>query len=254
MLSDLNRTLSSMAVTFLGTTPTVHSLVDPTAVPTLASVFCGGEALTAAVREKYLAAGVRFFTGCGPTETTVISTFTELGITDDVRTIGRALGTNRIYILDENLDPTPVGAAGRMWIGGPQLSLGYLGRPDLTAKAYRADKFVEGGRMYDTGDLCSWTAEGQLLYHGRIDGQIKIRGQRVEIGEIETALRAVVDCVEVHVMKRAQSENLLAFIIPHVSPSLWPRHFNADLNLRSIARQATLSWSSALCRPLYRAI
>jgi acyl-coenzyme A synthetase/AMP-(fatty) acid ligase len=70
--------------------------------------------------------------------------------------------------------------------------------------------------MYDTGDLCSWTTDGQVLYYGRADAQVKIRGQRVEIGEIEAALSAVVDCVDVSIMKRARGEELLAFVIPRV--------------------------------------
>ncbi|KAJ6561549.1 acetyl-CoA synthetase-like protein [Mycena vulgaris] len=234
MLNDLNKTLSSMAVTFLESTPTVLSLVDPAAVPTLSSVFSGGEPLTTAVRDKFLNAGLKLYTGCGPTEAAVASVFTEITLTDDLRTIGRPFGANRVYILDENLEPTPVGTVGRMWIGGPQVSVGYLGRPDLTAKAYRSDKFAVDGRMYDTGDLCSWTPHGQVLYHGRADAQVKIRGQRVEIGEIEVALGRVLECVDVSVMKRALSEELVAFVIPRKPNSI------IDVELVKCSLSATL--------------
>ncbi|KAJ7753357.1 acetyl-CoA synthetase-like protein [Mycena maculata] len=228
MLSDLNETLRSMDVTFLQSTPTVLSLVSPAAVPTLATVFSGGEPLTTAVRDKFLVAGTTMYTGYGPSEACVASTFSQVDITHDLRAVGRPFGANRIYILDENLDLSPVGAVGRMWIGGPQVAVGYLGQPDLTARAYLPDKFAAGGRMYDTGDLCSWAPDGQVLFHGRADGQVKIRGQRIETNEIEIALRHIVDCVDVSIIKRARSEELLAFVIS--------RDHNATIDVEFVKR------------------
>jgi amino acid adenylation domain-containing protein len=127
----------------------------------------------------------------GPTEATTYSTFTlrsERGVT----TIGRPIANTRAYVLDANLAPVPVGVAGELYLGGAGLARGYLHRPDLTTERFINDPFSQGnGRLYRTGDLARYLPDGRLQYLGRLDHQIKIRGFRVELGEIEACLSRI---------------------------------------------------------------
>lgn len=229
MLDDLTFVLNTMNITFLETTPTVLSLVDPVNIPTLVAVYSSGEPLSASVRDKFLSLSkvgrkIRFGNGGAPTETTVMSVFTLLESSPadrDPRIFGKPFGGNRIYVLDENKNLCPAGTTGTLWIGGAQVTKGYLGRDDLTEAAYCEDIFF-GGRMYNTGDLCSWMTDrsGRLLHHGRKDGQVKIRGQRVEIGEVESAVREYGSATDVYVGKinrEVGTEGLVAFLVSKVS-------------------------------------
>lgn len=138
----------------------------------------------------------------GPTETTVVAT---QGIVpaggDGPPTIGRPLDGVLIHILDEELQPVPVGEHGEIFIGGVQVARGYRGRPDLTAERFLPDPFNEddpAGRMYRTGDIGAWTDDGEIAFHGRADDQLEIRGYRIEPQEVEAALTshpAIVDAV-----------------------------------------------------------
>jgi amino acid adenylation domain-containing protein len=146
--------------------------------------------------ERLSGGRVRFFEGYGPTETTVTCTMFELvkgtqfGEKGEVP-IGRALPNVQLYVLDVYGQPTQVGVPGELFVGGAGVGIGYHRRPELTAERFVPNPFVEGERMYRTGDLVRWLPDGQLAYVGRIDSQIKIRGFRVELGEIEAALSAL---------------------------------------------------------------
>lgn len=219
MLDDLTGVLRSYNITFLETTPTVLSLVDISKVSTLKTVYSSGEPLTVRVREMFRSTpNITLANGGAPTETTVMSVFTIIDpmAQNDIRTFGRPFGGNRAYVLSKDgTTLCPAGAVGYLWIGGPQVSRGYLGRDDLTSAVYRNDPYGEG-RMYNTGDLCSWTEDGVLLYLGRGDAQVKIRGQRIETGEIEGALTEMDGVRAASVVKTVDSdhdrEELVAFV------------------------------------------
>ncbi|HVH13856.1 MAG TPA: condensation domain-containing protein, partial [Longimicrobium sp.] len=127
----------------------------------------------------------------GPTEDTTYSTYSLVGRGADRVLVGRSVANTRAYVLDDRLQPVPVGVIGELYLAGDGLSRGYAARPDLTAERFIPDPFGEpGSRMYWVMDRIRWTADGELEYFGRTDFQVKVRGFRIELGEIETALRA----------------------------------------------------------------
>ncbi|PVE12166.1 non-ribosomal peptide synthetase [Streptomyces scopuliridis] len=133
--------------------------------------------------------GLRICYGYGPTEATLYSTaYTDPRPLDRPCPIGRPLPRTRLYLLDERLRPVPPGVAGEVCLAGASLARGYVGRPDLTAERFVPDPFVPGERMYRTGDLARWLPDGNAMYVGRLDDQIKLRGFRIEPGEVEAAL------------------------------------------------------------------
>ncbi|NYV76080.1 amino acid adenylation domain-containing protein, partial [Streptomyces sp. UH6] len=161
---------------------------------TLRQVFCSGEALardTARAFARRLP-GVRLHNLYGPTEAAVDVSFHEvLPEHDGPVPIGAPVWNTRLYVLDAALQPCPPGVPGELYLAGAQLADGYLGRPELTSARFVADPFgPPGGRMYRTGDLARWRADGQVEYLGRTDHQVKLRGQRIELGEVEAALAA----------------------------------------------------------------
>src|SRR5690606_22422757 len=127
----------------------------------------------------------------GPTEAAVDVSFWPASKTDSSQPvpIGFPVWNTALYILDERLRPVPPGIPGHLYLAGRQLARGYLGRPDLTNERFVPDPFGDpGARMYATGDLARWRTDGAVVYLGRSDHQIKLRGQRLELGEIEAVL------------------------------------------------------------------
>ncbi|WP_353175961.1 non-ribosomal peptide synthetase [Delftia acidovorans] len=153
---------------------------------------CGGEALAPDLIALLRAAGVDLWNLYGPTETTIWSSLQQ--VQGDAATLGQAIAATRLLVLDEGLRCVPQGVAGELFIGGQGLARGYWQRPGLSAERFVADPFAgpgaAGERLYRTGDLVRRNADGALEYLGRLDHQVKIRGHRIELGEVEAALLA----------------------------------------------------------------
>ncbi|WP_134322281.1 non-ribosomal peptide synthetase [Cumulibacter soli] len=152
-----------------------------------------GEALTAELaRDAARAFGVPPTNLYGPTEAAIDVTAWDCAPEDDTVPIGRPIWNTTCYVLDAQRVPVPIGVAGELWLGGIQLADGYAGRDDLTAERFIDNPF-HGGRLYRTGDVAAWRSDGALSYLGRADDQVKLRGQRLELGEIEAIASAVDD-------------------------------------------------------------
>ncbi len=163
---------------------------------------------------------VRWINTYGPTETTVIATSFEPGSGDlsGDPPIGRAIANTRVYVLDPQLRPVPVGTPGELCVGGVGVARGYLNRPGLTADRFIPDPFapIPGARMFQTGDRARWRGDGRLEFLGRVDQQVKIRGFRVEPGEVEAALASlpdVADAVVEAVKDPAGEPRLVAYVV-----------------------------------------
>jgi amino acid adenylation domain-containing protein len=154
-----------------------------------------------------------FHNSCGPTETTIINTAEPHHPDKPVLSIGRPTPNNTVYILDEDLSPLPIGAKGVMWAGGDCVTLGYLANPDLTADRYRPDPFRPGHMMFNTRDLGRWTDTGELEHFGRVDDLVKIRGFRVELDGVSSALEQS-DCCAQAVTLKYDNRTLVSFISP----------------------------------------
>ena len=150
-------------------------------------IFCTGEALPRELGRQLTAMSRSVWNLYGPTETTVFSCIAR--VEERPVHIGRPIANTQIYLLDSHLNPVPVGVAGEIWIGGEGVASGYLNRPKLTAERFVQSPFVSGQRLYDTGDLGRFLADGNIEFLGRRDHQVKIRGFRIELGEIDCLLR-----------------------------------------------------------------
>jgi natural product biosynthesis luciferase-like monooxygenase protein len=191
-------TVARFAVTHFQCTPSMAAMLtdDPGAMAAASRLrhwLVGGEALPAALADRLAAAGPRVTNMYGPTETTVWS------LTHDVRPgespvpIGRPIDNTRLYVLDSRGEQVPIGVEGELYIGGPGVARGYWERPELTAERFVADRFTAspGARLYRTGDRVTLRPDGVVEFRGRADQQVKLRGHRVELGEVEAALRRV---------------------------------------------------------------
>ncbi len=186
---------------------------------------------------------MRLFNEYGPTEATVWATVHELGLDDAGGRvpIGRPIAGARLHVLDAQLQPVPIGVIGELWIGGPGVARGYVQRPELTAAAFRRDPWGgPGARMYGTGDRVRFRRDGVLEFWGRRDHQVKIRGHRVELEDIEAALRdhpAVADAavavhgagpspvLAAHVVGDAEPVELRAWLVGRVPSYMVPAAF-----------------------------
>ncbi len=182
--------------------PSLLAVLPPSDLPDLRVLAAAGERCTREIVQRW-AVGRRFINAYGPTEITVLAAVSECSSSDPLApTIGRALPNYQLYILDESFQPVPVGVPGELYIGGVGVAQGYLQRPELTAERFVPNPFAKppteattdwqgnwSSRLYKTGDLVRWRADGTIEFLGRIDHQVKVRGFRIELGEIESTLR-----------------------------------------------------------------
>jgi acyl-CoA synthetase (AMP-forming)/AMP-acid ligase II len=153
-------------------------------------MLCGGERLPRDLASRLLATGGELWNMYGPTETTIWSTVGRVAAGPAEISIGRPIANTTVYVVDRHGEPVPIGVPGEILIGGAGVALGYHNRPDLTAERFVEDPFSSdpAARLYCTGDVARWGADGRLYHLGRFDHQVKIRGFRIELGEIEAAL------------------------------------------------------------------
>lgn len=209
----------------------------------LRAVFCSGEALLPRQVEQFNRifaashrAAPRLVNLYGPTEATVdVSYFecpSEAGLSVDIVPIGRPIDNTGLYVLGRDGRPQPRGAVGELAIAGVGVARGYLGRDELTAERFVDCPFVAGWQMYRTGDLARWLASGELAFLGRIDGQVKIRGNRVELGEVESALLAIPGVRDVVVVD-ARSVDRDAYLVAY---------YAADEEIAATSFRAHAAW------------
>ncbi len=188
----------------------------------LKACIVGGEAMRTDASRRWqsaMPATVALFNTYGPTETTIIATADRVdGDAGRAPTIGRPLANVQCYVLDTAGNLVPTGVIGELFIGGPAVAHGYWRQDALTTRHFLANRFdpTPGSRCYRTGDMASWGADGRLRYHGRCDQQVKVRGFRVELGDIESALRAlpaVRDACVIALDQGGDSARLAAYVV-----------------------------------------
>ncbi|WP_432728639.1 amino acid adenylation domain-containing protein [Variovorax sp. W6] len=209
--------------------------------PSLRQIVIGGDAVGAAAldawwrREGHRPALANAY---GPTETTINATVARCRAGDSPLDIGRPVANARVYLLDAHGEPVPVGAVGEIWIGGASVARGYLNRPELTAQRFARDPFAAthagtAPRMYRSGDLGRWRADGSIEFLGRDDRQLKIRGFRIEPGEVEAELMRIDGIREAAVIATPQHDEerrLLAYVVADpAGPPPDPAHLRARL-------------------------
>ncbi|MEM7602800.1 MAG: amino acid adenylation domain-containing protein, partial [Verrucomicrobiota bacterium] len=195
----------------------------------LKQLLVGGDVVSrshAALAIETLAPEGRLFNGYGPTENTTFTTVHPITLEDTKRTsipIGKPIPGTTVYILDDQLNPVPTGVKGRLYFGGAGLSPGYLNRKALTAQAFIENPFDLDATLYDSGDHGRWLANGSIEFLGRADEQVKVRGFRIETGEIETVLTAHPDVRNAAIVvtgDSAESKQLSAFLLPEAETEI----------------------------------
>jgi acyl-coenzyme A synthetase/AMP-(fatty) acid ligase/acyl carrier protein len=180
-------------------------------------VLCGGEPLSRDLAAHLLERCGELWNMYGPTETTIWSTARKVEAGSGPILIGGPIGNTQIYILDAQLQPTPIGVPGEIYIGGDGVARGYLQRPELTKERFLADPFSKqaGARMYRTGDAARYRPGGDIEFLGRLDQQVKLRGHRIEPGEIESALKECPGVNEAVVVPKddGNEKRLVAYLI-----------------------------------------
>jgi amino acid adenylation domain-containing protein/non-ribosomal peptide synthase protein (TIGR01720 family) len=235
MLADL---LSRSHANVMQATPaTWRSLAENWTGDRGLRVLCGGEALSAELAHELRSKSESLLNGYGPTETTIYSLAHEVRASEKSIPIGRPLANTRVYVLNANMQPAPVGVPGELLIGGTGLARGYTNQPELTAEKFVADPFSDarGERLYKTGDLVRWTENGTIEFLGRMDQQVKVRGFRVELGEIEAVLEqhdSVKQTVVVLREYKTDDKRLVAYVVTGSNG----KNANVDVSLRAFAK------------------
>ncbi len=201
---------------------------------------CGGEAFPRDLAKRMLDNCRQVWNMYGPTETTVWSTACQITDPDAPIFIGRPIANTQLYVLDANMQQVPIGAVGELYIGGAGVTCGYLNRPDLTGSKFVDNPFFNpfkdyvNHRLYQTGDLVRYRADGNIQYLQRNDKQIKLRGHRIELGEIEFRISQLDDIKQVVVVVREDQPNdprLVAYFVPQAGRQAAPERIRESLQL-----------------------
>jgi len=223
--SDFVRMLRDREITHAGSPPSLWAALEPEELPSLQTVIVGGEPCPAEVVRKW-GVGRRLINAYGPTEATIVATVAVCADPTRKPPIGCPIANTQIHILDDALQPVPIGVAGELYIGGIGVGRGYLKRPALTAGKFLPDPFSElpGARMYKTGDLARYLPDGNIDFLGRIDHQVKVRGWRIELEEIEAVLAQHPAVAQAVVLAREDlgrvptgppDKRLVAYVVPN---------------------------------------
>lgn len=216
---DLMAYMVANAIRFSAFPPSYLRQLDPARVPQGMTILTAGSAPTAELIVQW-SGRCRYINGYGPTETTIMSSAWMQGFEqggDNRLSIGRPIANTRLYIVDSMGQLCPPGLTGEIWIGGEGVSPGYINRPALTAELFIADPWISGGKVYRTGDTGRWLDDGRIEFIGRRDHQIKLRGFRVEPGEIESQIAALATVSEAAVLALPAADGemrLVAWVVP----------------------------------------
>lgn len=273
VLADPERLVARIregAVTTLDLVPTLLSLL-PELPPTVRLIIAGGETFPESLLARVARPGLTIVNSYGPTEATVVATAAELD-PDRAITIGRPLANMTAYVVDEQLQLLDRGLEGELLLGGPGIAPGYVARPELTAAKFIANPFSGDARdpvLYRTGDAVSMTPHGDLTFRGRLDDQVKVRGFRVELGEIEERLAREprIKAAAVVVNRERGYDQLVAFVVPdgdtmpdaarlkaalsaHLPPYMVPSIIETIVALPTFAASGKVDRKALASRPL----
>ncbi len=235
--SGLLGTLRRQRISSVMLPPSVMSAMAPDGLPDLRTVCPAGEACSAEVVTRWAGDGRRVVNAYGPTECTVVTVSGEIPADGRRPTIGRPVENTRAYVLDEEMQPVATRVAGELYLGGIGVGRGYHGKAGITAERFVPDPFSPepGARIYRTGDRVRWRADGELDYLGRLDDQVKVRGFRVELGEVEAALGTHPGVDETAVVVRkdlAGGPRLVGYVVPVAGAALSAPELREHLQAR----------------------
>ena len=214
--------LGNWGITIMHATPATWRLLLQAGWNAVAklTILCGGEALQSELAAQLVTKASSMWNLYGPTETTIYSSAAPYDpeLTGGVVSIGRPIANTQLYIVDDHLQPVPIGVPGQLHIGGEGLARGYLNRADLTAESFIPNSFSKeaGARLYRTGDLARYLPDGNIEFLGRIDHQVKLRGFRIELGEIEAVLSEHSEIFQSVVLAREEApgdKRLVAYVV-----------------------------------------
>jgi len=190
-LRAIRKSIKEEGVSIISSTPLVINELNKVLFQThnLRVIISGGDVLKLEDVDQLMSKNLDIYNTYGPTESTVCASYQKIEAPDDIKSIGYPIANRQIYILDESLQMLPVMSEGEIFIGGAGLARGYLNQPALTAEKFIDHPFIPGQKIYRTGDLARWMTDGRIEFLGRKDHQIKLRGYRIELEEIENVLQ-----------------------------------------------------------------